>query len=206
MGRLVTKVSEHRELFTIGHSTHSAGEFIEILHAFGVTRLIDIRRFPGSRTNPQFNRDTLPKVLISAGISYVYLENLGGRRAKIPCVAEDLNAGWEHRAFHNYADYAQTATFRKGLRELLKLASNETCAIMCAEAVWWRCHRRIVTDHVLAHGAPVVHIFTLTKSEPASLTPFAVVGANTCVSYPEPAAASRQKKRKMRSVLNSSST
>jgi len=101
-------------------------------------------------------------------------------------VVQHANAGWERRPFHNYADYAETAPFREGLRELLEMASRETCAIMCAEAVWWRCHRRIVADHVLAHGVPVVHIFSRGKSEPASLTPFAVVGARGRVCYPAP--------------------
>ena len=95
-----------------------------------------------------------------------------------------VNAGWERRPFHNYADYAETAPFREGLRGLLEMVSRETCAIMCAEALWWRCHRRIVTDHVLAHGVPVVHLLTREKSEPASLTPFAVIGARGRVSYP----------------------
>jgi uncharacterized protein (DUF488 family) len=176
----------HRTLYTVGHSTHSADEFIEILRAFEVTRLVDIRGTPRSRTAPQFNLDLLPETLRNAGIAYIHLAELGGRRAKSTVVEEEVNAGWEGQPFHNYADYAQTAPFRTGLRELLKMASGETCAIMCAEAVWWRCHRRIVTDHVLAQGIPVVHLFTTTKSEPASLTSFAVIGAHGSVSYPAP--------------------
>jgi hypothetical protein len=119
-----------------------------------------------------------------AEIAYIHLASLGGRRTKSQRVEDCANAGWERRPFHNYADYAWTAPFREGLRELLGMASRETCAIMCAEAVWWRCHRRIVADHVLAHGVPVVHVFSRAKSEPASLTPFAVVGAGGLVSYP----------------------
>jgi hypothetical protein len=99
-------------------------------------------------------------------------------------VAENVNAGWRLRPFHNYADHADTTVFLEGLRELLAMVSRETCAIMCAEAVWWRCHRRIVTDHVLAHGVPVIHLFTATKAEPATLTPFARIGAHGAVSYP----------------------
>ena len=173
-------------LYTIGHSTRSAGEFVEILRRFGVTRLIDIRSIPRSRTNPQFNLDVLPATLHRAKIVYVHLGALGGRRTKSQSIDEGVNAGWERRPFHNYADYAETAPFREGLRDLLEMASRETCAIMCAEAVWWRCHRRIVADHVLAHGVPVVHVFSRGKSEPASLTPFAVVGARGRVSYPAP--------------------
>ena len=175
-----------RTLYTIGHSTRSAGDFIRILRAFGVTRLVDIRSIPRSRTNPQFNLDVFPVTLHSAEIAYVHLASLGGRRTKSKRVEEGVNAGWERRPFHNYADYAETAPFREGLRELLGMASRETCAIMCAEAVWWRCHRRIVADHVLAHGVPVVHVFSQEKSAPASLTPFAVVGARGRVSYPPP--------------------
>jgi uncharacterized protein (DUF488 family) len=171
-------------MYTIGHSTRSAAEFIDILRAFAVTRVVDIRSVPRSRTNPQFNSDRLPATLHRAGIAYVHLAVLGGRRAKSTLVGEEVDAGWKQRPFHNYADYAQSGPFQAGLRELLKMASVETCVIMCAEAVWWRCHRRVVTDHVLAHGVPVIHIFTATKSEPASLTPFAVVGAGARVSYP----------------------
>jgi hypothetical protein len=178
--------ASRRTLYTIGHSTRPARELIDILHAFRVTRLVDIRSIPRSRTNPQFNLDVLPDTLRGAGITYVHLAALGGLRGKEKGVAMGANAGWELAAFRNYADYSETAPFREGLRNLLDMASRETCAIMCAEAVWWRCHRRIVTDHVLAHGVPVVHLFTQTKGEPASLTPFAVIGARSWVSYPAP--------------------
>jgi hypothetical protein len=173
-------------LYTVGHSTRPADELIQILHAFAVTRLVDIRSIPRSRTNPQFNIDVLPETLSSAGMTYVHLEALGGLRSKSKRIREGMNAGWERRPFHNYADYARTLSFREGLRGLLEMASRETCAIMCAEAVWWRCHRRIVTDHVLANGVPVIHLFTRTKAEPASLTPFAVIGPDARVSYPAP--------------------
>ena len=178
--------ASRRTLYTIGHSTRSAQELIDILHAFRVTRLVDIRSIPRSRTNPQFNLDVLPDTLLDAGITYVHLAALGGRRTKEKGATTGANAGWELAAFRSYADYAGTAPFREGLRNLLDMASRETCAIMCAEAVWWRCHRRIVTDHVLAHGVPVVHLFTPTKGEPASLTPFAVVGLRAWVYYPAP--------------------
>jgi uncharacterized protein (DUF488 family) len=175
-----------RTLYTIGHSTRSLDELIGILGGWGITRLVDIRSIPRSRTNPQFNIDVLPDALGAARISYAQLAALGGRRGKSKSVGERVNAGWQVQAFRNYADYAETAAFRAGLRELLDMASDETCAIMCAEAVWWRCHRRIVTDHVLAHGVPVVHLFSREKGEPASLTPFARVDANLDVSYPAP--------------------
>jgi uncharacterized protein (DUF488 family) len=173
-----------RMLYAIGHSTRSLAEFIDILRAFAIIHLVDIRSIPRSRTNPQFNGDSLALVLGEAGIAYTHLSALGGRRAKSKLVDESVNAGWERQAFHNYADHAESAAFRDGLRELLEMASRQTCAIMCAEAVWWRCHRRIVADHVLAQGVSVTHLFTQTKSEAARLTPFAVVTPNGYVSYP----------------------
>jgi uncharacterized protein (DUF488 family) len=175
-----------RPLYTIGHSTRSVKELVEILRTYAVTRLVDIRSVPRSRTNPQFNRDALPQRLGDAGIRYVHLAALGGLRARSKDAVPSLNAAWQRPPFRNYADYAETAPFREGLAELLAMAARETCAIMCAEAVWWRCHRRIITDHVLAHGVPVVHLFTATKSEPATLTPFAVVGVDASVYYPAP--------------------
>ncbi|MEO8916762.1 MAG: DUF488 domain-containing protein [Polyangiaceae bacterium] len=159
-------------------------ELLDILQAWDITRLVDIRTIPRSRTNPQFNEDVLRATLGAEGISYVRLAALGGLRGKSKTVDASTNAGWEVRAFRNYADYAETPPFRAGLRELLAMASEFTCAIMCAEAVWWRCHRRIVTDHVLAHGVPVIHLFSPEKGEPASITPFARVSTTLDVSYP----------------------
>lgn len=187
-----------RTLYTIGHSTRSAGEFIEILRASSVTRVVDIRRIPRSRTNPQFDTAVLAETLRGAGLDYVHLPALGGLRTKVRLVEEGVNAGWERRPFRNYADYARTPPFREGLHQLLEMASRQTCAIMCAEAVWWRCHRRIVTDHVLAHGMPVIHLFTRTKSAPASLTPFAVVDAHAGVSYPAPETHAQGRRRERR--------
>lgn len=171
-----------RPLYTIGHSTRSVAELIEILQASAVTRVVDIRRIPRSRANPQFDVGVLPETLAGAGLEYVHLAALGGLRANGD--DEDANAGWIRRPFRNYADYAQTAAFKEGLRDLLEMAARQTCAILCAEAVWWRCHRRIVTDHALAHGVPVIHLFSRTKQVPASLTPFALVDDRAGVSYP----------------------
>lgn len=173
-----------RTLYTVGHSTRPVAELIDILRAWDISKLVDIRTIPRSRTNPQFNGDVLRTTLSAERITYVHLAALGGLRGKSKSVGASINAGWQVRAFRNYADYAETAPFRAGLQELLAMASEETSAIMCAEAVWWRCHRRIVTDHVLAHGVPVVHLFSRKKGEPASLTPFARVGAGFDVSYP----------------------
>jgi uncharacterized protein (DUF488 family) len=170
-------------LYTIGHSRRSVEELADMLREVGVTRLIDIRKIPRSRANPQFNPESLAGDLARVSIAYQALEPLGGRRGKQGS-SRGLNDGWEVQAFRNYADYANTPAFAAGLHELLALASQETCAIMCAEAVWWRCHRRIVTDHVLAHGVAVVHLLSPTRREPASLTPFATVGKDGAVTYP----------------------
>jgi uncharacterized protein (DUF488 family) len=171
-------------IFTIGHSTRSVEELLGILQERGVTQVIDVRRFPRSATNPQFNSDNLEAALLRAGLHYVHLEALGGRRSRIAGVDPSLNAGWEVKAFHNFADYAWTQPFLDGLESLLALASKRSSAVMCAEAVWWRCHRRIITDHLLARGVTVVHLGAAVDPTPASLTSFAVVGQDGRVSYP----------------------
>ncbi len=171
-------------LYAVGHSTRSAIELVATLDAYAVTRLVDIRSSPRSRTNPQFNLDVLPDTLRPSQIAYVHLGSLGGHRGKIESIPTWVNAGWDRQPFHNYADYAETEPFQDGLRELLAMAAKETCAIMCAEALWWRCHRRIVADHVLARGVPVCHISTRDRAEPATMTPFAVVSKEGRVSYP----------------------
>jgi uncharacterized protein (DUF488 family) len=173
-------------LFTIGHSNRTLDELVVMLRAAQVRCLVDIRRFPRSRTNPQFNGDALTETL-PGDVRYTYMQALGGRRGKSE-IEPARNAGWQVKAFHHYADYALTDSFRQALAELLRLMVDEPCAIMCAEAVWWRCHRRIVTDHVLAHGVPVTHLLSLHKREPAKLTPFARV-EGTVVCYPAPSAA-----------------
>jgi uncharacterized protein (DUF488 family) len=172
-----------RTLYTVGHSNHTLEAFLRILQSAAIARVIDIRKFPRSRTNPQFNTDTLPAALAAAGMAYGHLAALGGRRSKAKQAAS-RNEGWRVQAFRNYADYAESPEFEAGLNELLELSRKQTCVIMCAEAVWWRCHRRIVTDHVLARGVPVVHLLSATSHEPATLTPFAVVGARGRVRYP----------------------
>jgi uncharacterized protein (DUF488 family) len=170
-------------LYTLGHSRRSSEELVAMLRAAGVARLVDIRKIPRSRTNPQFNEDVLPATLREAGMAYERLAALGGRRGK-QRDASGENDGWQVSAFRNYADYANTPAFQAGLAQLLALANIESCAIMCAEAVYWRCHRRIVTDHVLARGVPVVHLLSPTRQEEARLTPFALIGAGYRVTYP----------------------
>jgi len=170
-------------VFTVGHSTRSLDELVEVLASQGVAQLVDIRSIRRSRRNPQFDETRLVRALPKRGIRYVALPALGGRRGKAAQPPRRSNAGWQHSAFRNFADYALTAPFRAGMRELLALAARAPTAIMCAEAPWWRCHRRIVADHLLARRVPVVHLMTKSRAEPAKPTSFAVLGRGT-VSYP----------------------
>jgi uncharacterized protein (DUF488 family) len=158
--------------YTVGHSTHPLAEFVAILNSAGVKLLADVRTVPRSRTNPQFNAETLPASLAANGIEWRHLASLGGlRRARRGSASP--NDFWENAGFRNYADYATGAEFGQGLEELRVLARKSTCAIMCAEAVWWRCHRRIIADYLLAAGESVMHIMGKTRFEPARLTPAA---------------------------------
>jgi uncharacterized protein (DUF488 family) len=170
-------------IYTIGHSTRSLDELVDVLASHGVTQLADVRTIRRSRTNPQFDEAKLARALPRRGISYLAIPELGGRRPKPKVPPRKSNAGWQHSAFRNYADYALTAPFRDGLRELLAISAEQPTAIMCAEAPWWRCHRRIVADHLLARGVPVVHLMTRTRAEPAKPTSFAVLGRGS-VHYP----------------------
>ena len=174
----------HLEIFTVGHPTRTTLELIDVLQAHGVTHVVDVRSIPRSRRHPQFDQEALRAALRDAGIAYTHLAALGGRRPRSKDVDESVNAGWTVQAFHNFADYARSQAFRDGLRRLLRLGGKEACAIMCAEAVWWRCHRRIIADHLLADGVGVTHLLSRTTATPATLTPFAVVGPSGRVSYP----------------------
>ena len=172
-------------LFTIGHSNRSYAELVAALSAHGVETLVDIRHFPRSRANPQFNADALAKKLPREGLAFVEERELGGRRPTSKTAKPERNAGWQNRAFKNYADYAETREFQTALRRLLARARRETCAIMCAEVLWWRCHRRIVADYAMTRGAKVSHIFTKTKVELAKRTPFARLDPKTkTLRYP----------------------
>jgi uncharacterized protein (DUF488 family) len=170
--------------FTVGHSTRTRDEFIALLEEFEIDLVADVRAFPRSRTNPQFNADTFAVALAEAGIVYRHLSALGGRRHRAKAEKSATNALWRNESFHNYADYASTEPFRIGLDELHEIAHGRHCAIMCAEAVWWRCHRRIIADYLLAAGTPVTHILGTNKSEPAVLTPGAELLSNGTLAYP----------------------
>jgi uncharacterized protein (DUF488 family) len=157
-------------VYTIGHSTRPIAEFLALLEQVAVNMVVDVRSIPRSRTNPQFNTDALPETLSVAGISYRHLPALGGLRHRKKGAAPSINTFWRVAAFRNYADYAATEAFRTGINELRALSRDNCCAIMCAEAVWWRCHRRIIADYLLTQGVPVMHIMGLNKIDPATLT------------------------------------
>ena len=150
--------------YTIGHSTRTIDSFVHILRAAEVSVIADIRSIPRSRTNPQYNRDVLPATLTAFQIDYIFIPELGGRRNKVENVMDNVNGFWENRSFHNYADYALTSAFQDGLEKLLSIGQTQRCAMMCSEAVWWRCHRRIVSDYLIARGEAVIHLMDNDKS------------------------------------------
>jgi uncharacterized protein (DUF488 family) len=165
-------------IYTIGHSTRTIEEFVSLLREGRVDTVVDIRSVPRSRTNPQFNPDSLAEALAPFQIAHAGIAALGGLRKRSKDVPPEVNGFWSNRSFHNYADYALSAEFRAGLAELEALAGERRCAIMCAEAVWWRCHRRIVADYLLGEGREVYHLMGEGRIEPAKLTPAAVAAAD----------------------------
>ena len=185
-------MSEHLPFFTIGHSSRSLEEFLLLLQQAGVQRVVDIRKIARSRANPQFNEDAMPAALALHGVAYVHLARLGGLRGKVGGVAREVNGFWSNASFHRYADYALTPPFAQGLQELIALGRRERVAFMCSEAVWWRCHRRIVADWLVARGEAVFHIMAPGRVEPVRLTPGAVVAHDGTVQYPLPPAEAAQ--------------
>jgi uncharacterized protein (DUF488 family) len=172
------------KFYTIGHSTRSVAELTGLLHEAGADFIVDVRTVPRSRANPQFNADTLPEALAAGGIGYRHLGRLGGLRGRRKDEAPSRNSFWENAGFRNYADYAATPDFREGMAELRELGRAHACAIMCAEAVWWRCHRRIITDYLLAGGEDVHHIMAPGKIERARINPAAVAERDGTLVYP----------------------
>lgn len=170
--------------FTVGHSNRTIDEFIALLRAAEVELLVDIRRLPMSRANPQFNEDRLAEAIAAYQIAYERLSALGGLRGKAGTLPAEVNGYWENQSFHNYADYALSEPFQAGLERLLEAGAARRCAIMCAEAVWWRCHRRIVADYLIAQGETVIHIIGDGRFEPAKLTPGALVRPDGTIVYP----------------------
>jgi uncharacterized protein (DUF488 family) len=173
-------------VLTVGHSTRPLAEFIALLAAHSVSRLIDVRTVPRSRHNPQFNRDTLPAALEIAEIGYAHLAGLGGFRHTHP---GSLNMGWRNVSFRGFADYMQTPEFAENLAGLIEEATRERIALMCAEAVPWRCHRSLIADALVVHGIRAEEIISATRLQTHTLTPFAKVHG-TVITYPPQVASS----------------
>jgi uncharacterized protein (DUF488 family) len=171
---------------TVGHSSRSLGAFVCLLRGAGVDFVVDVRSFPRSRGNPAYNIDALPDRLAERQIDYSHMPALGGRRGRQPGVPEEVNAGWRNRSFHNYADYALSPDFAEALTELRALGRARPVAIMCAEAVWWRCHRRIIADHLIFCGDEVVHLTGPGQATTARPTPGAQRTSDGLVVYPAP--------------------
>jgi uncharacterized protein (DUF488 family) len=167
-------------IFTIGHSTRPLVEFLELMRSNGVKRVIDIRTIPRSRHNPQFNRETLGPAMRKSGIAYVHLKKLGGLRHAKP---DSLNLGWHNTSFRGFADYMETPEFASGLARVLVLARAKPSALMCAEAVPWRCHRSLVADALVVRGIQVVDIVGVSPPKSHKLTPFAHV-RGLRITYP----------------------
>jgi uncharacterized protein (DUF488 family) len=167
-------------IFTIGHSTHPAEAFVELLRGAGIELLVDVRRFPSSRRFPWFNSGELERALGEVGIEYVHVEALGGRRDPQP---DSPNGGWRVGQFRGYADHMASREFGDALERLIAVAGERRAAVMCAEAQWWRCHRRLLSDALLARGVEVLHLDARGQSTPHELTEFAVVEDGR-VGYP----------------------
>lgn len=168
-------------IFTIGHSTRSVEQFIEILQHYGITHLVDIRTVPKSRHTPQFNEQALHKSLANVHIKYTHLKDLGGFRH---AQKDSVNTAWRNASFRGFADYMQTESFKKGVQKLITYATSDPVAIMCSEAVPWRCHRSLIGDALLVHGVTVEDIFSLTSCQAHTLTPSAVVN-HGIITYPK---------------------
>ncbi len=179
----MSRGDEEQPIYTVGHSTRTSDEFVELLRAAKVQRLVDVRSIPRSRTNPQYNLDSLPETLSAWQITHTIVPELGGRRNRQKAVAPEVNGFWNNESFHNYADYAMSAEFRVGLESFIALSLEAPCAIMCSEAVWWRCHRRIITDYLLLQGRTVCHIMGNGRVDLAKMTPTAFARGDVLV-YP----------------------
>jgi len=176
-------VSDLPPIFTIGHSTRSIPEFVDVLRSGPAEFVVDVRTVPKSRRNPQYNEDVLGAELAPFQVGYTRISGLGGLRGKSHDVPAQVNGYWENQSFHNYADYALSDEFAVSLNQLLDLAAERPCAVMCAEAVWWRCHRRIIADYLIARSRTVLHLMAGGRAEPARMTPGARVEDGSVV-YP----------------------
>lgn len=170
--------------YTVGHSNRTIEQFVELLESVEVAHVVDVRTMPRSRANPQFNEGGLSDRLGSCAIAYSHITELAGLRRKSTAVSESVNAWWKNRSFHNYADHALSGEFRAGLDRLLSLGHQQPCAVMCAEAVWWRCHRRIIADYLLHREERVFHLMGVGRVQQAVLNPAARVTDEGKLVYP----------------------
>jgi uncharacterized protein (DUF488 family) len=170
--------------YTIGHSTRTIAEFVDLLRQGRVGIVVDIRTVPRSRTNPQYNLDALGHALAEYQIGHTRIAALGGLRGRSCEVPPEVNGYWQNKSFHNYADYAMSAEFRDGIAELLALGERQSCAVMCSEAVWWRCHRRFIADHLLLRGEQVFHLMWPSRVEPARMNEAARDEGDGVIVYP----------------------
>lgn len=172
-------------VYTIGHSNRSLEAFLELLRSFSIELVADVRHYPGSRAHPHFGKERLAASLRAIGIDYLHFEALGGRHRTL---SDSSNTGWQHEAFRGYADYALTPAFARALDELIATSRKKRTAILCAEAVPWRCHRRIITDYLLVRGIEVVHILGPGRGDEAKLTSFAKALSDGTIVYSAEAA------------------
>jgi len=170
--------------FTIGHSVRPLGDFIGLLKDADAQFVVDVRAFPRSRTNPQYNGDTLPTSLRDFGVGYEHIAALGGRRGRQVNVPPSTNAFWQNDSFHNYADYAMGDDFHVALERLRQIGHSQRCAVMCAETLWWQCHRRIIADYLVASGEAVFHILGPGHVAQAFKTPAARLDPAAVLTYP----------------------
>ena len=176
------KTNQSKTVWTIGHSTHSLNELVAMLHSFNIETVVDIRSYPGSRKFPQFNKEALEVSLPENNIEYLHLKKLGGRRKVNP---ESKNTTWRHAAFRGYADYMESESFAEGIKELIVIALEKRTAYMCSEAVWWRCHRSMVSDYLKAHDWDVQHIMGVNKASEHPYTQPARIVAGELTYLPE---------------------
>jgi uncharacterized protein (DUF488 family) len=170
-------------IWTIGHSTRPIEEFVALLQTFEIETIADVRRFPGSRNCPQFGQQALQVTLAAHAIGYAWLETLGGRRRASP---DSPNIAWRNAAFRGYADYMASATFAQGMTQLLELASASRTALMCAESVWWRCHRALIADALCVRGIEVIHVLDMRHSTVHPMTqPARIVDGRLTYAVPE---------------------
>lgn len=169
------------KIYTIGHSTRSISEFMEILTKYKIRVLVDLRSLPGSRYNPQYNQAALKQSLKEAHIEYIYIDSLTGFRKQNH---DSINLGWHNKSFRAFADWMQTSEYKEGVNELIHIAKNKTTVIMCSESVPWRCHRSLISDSLITNKITVIDIYNLNKIAKHKLTSFAKVVNNNNIYYP----------------------